>query len=260
VCHVIGTGIDITDRVEAEKKINTLNAQLANRASQLEATNKELEAFAYSVSHDLRAPLRIVKGFSEVLEHDLGPKLQDPEREYLTQVKIGADKMGELIEDILGLSRISRQEMSLIEVDLSKMVQDMAQELCASDHERKTEIVIQHNVKAWADPHLIRIALDNLVRNAWKFSSKKEFTRIEFGKYDSDGETIYYIRDYGAGFNMQMVDRLFQPFQRLHAERDFRGTGIGLATVMRIIRRHNGRVWAKSAVGEGSTFYFTLKR
>jgi PAS domain S-box-containing protein len=249
---------DITDRKRVEAGIQQLNETLAQRSAELEATNKELEAFAYSVSHDLRAPLRSIDGFSQALMEDHLEKLDAEGRDYLRRVQAAAGRMGELIEGLLGLARLARQEIYLESVDLSSLAASVSQNLRHSDPNRKVEFSIIEGARAEGDRQLLEIALQNLLANAWKFTSKQPTARIEFGARQEDGQTVFFVRDNGAGFDMAYAVNLFSPFQRLHTQDEFEGHGIGLATVQRVIRRHGGRIWAKGEVGKGATFSFTL--
>ncbi len=249
---------DVTERRHVESEIKRLNDDLNRRATELEAANKELEAFSYSVSHDLRAPLRAIDGFSQALAEDYSDKLDEHGKDYLRRVRAATQRMGDLIDDLLMLSRLTRSEMSRDRVDLSALAEEVISGLRQTTPERRVDVSIQPGMVVEADPHLLRIALDNLLGNAWKFTGKRDDARIEVGAARHDDETAYYVRDNGAGFDMAHADNLFAPFQRLHRTEEFSGTGIGLAMVQRIIRRHGGRIWAESAVGEGATFYFTL--
>jgi PAS domain S-box-containing protein len=226
---------------------------------ELEQVNKELEAFSYSVSHDLRAPLRSIDGFSQALLEDYEDKLDEQGKDYLRRVRAATQRMSQLIDDLLNLSRISRTEMHYEEVNLTAIAKAIAAELQKTQPERQVEFVIGENIVARGDSHLLSIVLDNLLRNAWKFTSKHLHARIEFGTIQQDGRLVYYVRDNGAGFDMNYANKLFTPFQRLHKSTEFEGTGIGLATVQRIIHRHGGSVWAEGEVEKGATFYFTLQ-
>ncbi len=224
----------------------------------LERKNKELEAFSYSVSHDLRAPLRSIDGFSQALLEDHSDRLDAKGQDYLRRVRAAAQRMGELIDDLLELSRIGRAEMHRGRVDLSAMARTVAAELQKQDPERQPRFVIPPELVADGDAHLLRVVFDNLLGNAWKFTGKVADARIELGSLQEDHEIAYFVKDNGAGFDMAYMDKLFAPFQRLHSAADFPGTGIGLATVHRIIDRHGGRVWATGRVGEGATVFWTL--
>lgn len=242
---------EVEERKRVERQIQGMNTELM-------AANRELEAFSYSVSHDLRAPLRGIDGFSQALLEDYADKLDETGKDYLRRVRAGTQRMGVLIDDLLNLSRVTRTEMRLENTDLSAIAQAVAAELRNAQPARRTEFRIEDNLKAVADAHLLRIALENLIGNAWKFSSKRESACVEFGRTDGEAGPAYYVRDNGAGFDPAYAARLFGAFQRLHGTADFPGTGVGLATVQRIIRRHGGRIWAESAVEKGATFYFTL--
>ncbi|MGB7542146.1 MAG: ATP-binding protein, partial [Burkholderiales bacterium] len=219
---------------------------------------KELEAFSYSVSHDLRAPLRHIDGFGQILLEDYAGKLDDEGRRHLQRVREASQRMAQLIDDLLNLSGITRAEMRRETVDLSRMAEMAAEALRKTDPQRAAEIVIEKGLTAEADERLLRVALDNLLGNAWKYAGKRPRARIEVGRTDRDGKTAYFVRDNGAGFDMAYAHKLFGAFQRLHSVSEFPGTGIGLATVQRIIHRHGGQIWAESAVDKGATFYFTL--
>ena len=252
----------IEDQKRAEEDLRTLNEELeqrvAERTSQLSATNKELEAFSYSVSHDLRAPLRGIDGFSQALLEDYGDKLDDKGKTYLERVCKATQKMGFLIDDMLKLSRITQAEMKRGVVDLSAMVREITEAHQKDNPGRIVAVTVPEGIVVQGDPYLLKVALENLVGNAFKFTGKEAHPRIEFGTAIMDGETACFIRDNGAGFDMAYVGKLFGAFQRLHTTEEFAGTGIGLATVQRIIARHRGQVWAEGEIGKGATFYFTL--
>lgn len=252
----------VEDQKRAEENLYLLNLELEERVRdrtiQLEVANKELEAFAYSVSHDLRAPLRALDGFSSALIADFRDRLDETGLHYLNRIQEASKRMGQLIEDLLKLSRISRKELSRIQVNLSQTAAQIASELTRQDPARNVEFNISPQIEVFADPNLLRIVLENLLGNAYKFTSHKEHALIEFGKRIENGQEQYYIRDNGAGFDMTYADKLFIPFQRLHREQDFPGTGIGLVTVQRIIAKHGGRIWPDASPGQGATFYFTL--
>jgi len=244
--------------IDREHEARRLLAEIEQKNRDLEAVNKELEAFSYSVSHDLRAPLRSIDGFSLALLEDYSEKLDAEGRDCLRRVRSATQRMGMLIDDLLNLSRVSRTEMRLEKVDLSAIGRSIAAELQKTQPERQTEFRIEDGLEAIGDSHLIRIVLENLFGNSWKFTSKRDSACIEFAKTDRNGTPTYFVRDDGAGFEPAQAERLFGAFQRLHDNKDFPGTGIGLATVQRIIHRHGGRIWAEGAVDRGATFYFTL--
>lgn len=259
VVQILTLSIDITDRKRREKQIEYLNEALEDRAVELEAANKELEAFSYSVSHDLRAPLRAIGGFSQALLEDYMDKLDAEGQSYLQRVRSAANRMSDLIDDLLNLSRLTRAEMRHERVDLSQLAQSIASGLHQRQPERQVEFTISEGLVVDGDTRLLRIALENLLGNAWKFTSKHPQARIEVGIVEqSENGQAFFVRDDGDGFDMVYVDKLFGAFQRLHAMTEFEGTGIGLATVQRIIRRHGGKVWAEAEVGKGATFFFTL--
>jgi PAS domain S-box-containing protein len=262
VIGVQGVARDVTDRKRAAAEIRALNDALEqrvrDRTAELEAANAELEAFGYSVSHDLRGPLRVIEGFSRMLIDDYGTTLDEAGRQYIDRVQASSQRMAQLIQDLLDLSRITRNAIQRRRVDLAVIAQEVAKELRQSQPERAVDFVIAPRATASGDPSMLRILVENLLGNAWKYTSKHLAARIEFGVREIEGETVFFVKDDGAGFDMEYVAKLFHPFQRLHLATEFDGTGIGLATVERIVRRHGGRVWADSAVESGATFYFTL--
>ena len=245
----------LENEIEERKRIET---QIQGVNTELLSAHKELEAFSYSLSHDLRSPLRGIDGFSLALLEDYADKLDEEGRDYLHRVRAGTQRMGILIDDMLNLSRVTRTELKLEKTDLGAITRCIAADLQNTQPQRRVEVRIEEGLEAFVDSHLMRIVLENLLGNAWKFTSKREAACIEFGRTEHDAGFIYYIRDDGAGFDPAYADRLFGAFQRLHDKSEFAGTGVGLATVQRIIHRHGGRIWAESAVDRGATFYFTL--
>jgi len=288
----VGMVQDITERKQTEEKIKSLNEELKHHVLQLEAANRELEAFSYSVSHDLRSPLRSVAGFSRALLEDYAEKLDPEGTDSLERIVAATQRMGRLIDDMLNLSRVTRAELKREEINLSGLAGKIADMLRKTQPGRQAEIIIAEDLVAQGDEHLLTIVLENLLGNAWKFTGKNSNTVIEFGitncgmrnaefglkdqESENDnqheavsqsaihnlksaiGKVVYFVKDNGAGFDMSYAGKMFNPFQRLHSVKDFPGTGIGLATVKRIINRHGGSVWIEAEVNRGTTVYFTL--
>lgn len=250
--------IDITERKLAEARIVKLNTELVQRASMLQLANKELEAFSYSVSHDLRTPLRSINGFSRILLEDNRDKLDEASIENVMTIRAASLRMGQLIDDMINLARVSRTELRRTPLDLSAMARTIASELRTAHPDRSVSLVIEPDLTANADPGLMRSVMENLLGNAWKFTGKQPSAHIEFGRITTESGPTYFVRDDGVGFDPEFTNKLFNAFQRLHSIEEFSGTGIGLATVQRIIHRHGGLVWAESSPGKGAAFYFTL--
>lgn len=259
VHQIVGISHDITERKKAEQEIQLLNESLSRQTAQLEAANKELEAFSYSVSHDLRAPLRAVDGFSRILLEEYKSNMPPEAERYLIKVRANAQRMGELVDDLLHFSRLSRQPLVKQKVKLNEMVKAVLEEDLRADQEnRAIEISIGELPDVEADPHMLRQVYVNLLSNAIKFTSKRQDARIEVGAERENGAVTYFVKDNGAGFDPQYVHKLFGVFQRLHRAEDFAGTGVGLAIVQRVVSRHGGHVWAEGAVNGGASFHFTL--
>lgn len=274
VTHLAVFDCDISDRCQREEARGEINAQLERRVkertAELQSANQELEAFCYSVSHDLRAPLRAIGGFAKAVIEDYQTVLDETGKDYLQRVCAATERMNHLIDDLLSLSRVTRTQMQRKPVNLSKMARAIATELQETQRDRPVRFKFAEGLLADGDPHLLQVMLENLLGNAWKFTSKTPHACIEFGisippvfppgkrSPSTAHKTVYFVRDNGAGFNMNYADKLFAPFQRLHKTSEFEGTGIGLATVSRIVQRHGGQVWATSEVNQGATFYFTL--
>jgi len=257
---VVSVISDITERKMIEEEIKKLNENLMRHSIELAAANKELEAFSYSVSHDLRAPLRSIDGFSQALLEDYHDKLDEEGIDYLRRVRNETQRMGQLIDDFLQLSRLTRVELNFEKVDLSSMAHDILIQHQRDNPSRKVKNIVEDNLSVKGDEKLLKIMFENMLGNAWKFTSKKSKATIEFGQVKNKDEKVFFIRDNGAGFDNNYADKLFIPFQRLHSDEEFDGTGIGLGIVQRIINRHGGRIWVESEVGKGATFYFTLGR
>jgi light-regulated signal transduction histidine kinase (bacteriophytochrome) len=243
---------------ETNRGVMALYTELEDKAKELKLSNSELESFSYSISHDLRAPLRAIDGFSQMVIEDAAERLDADDVEHLRHVRTAAQRMAVLIDHLLGLSRASRQTMSLGEVDVSATAREVLAELREAQPERQVETVVAPGLRALADKVLLRAILTNLLSNAWKFTARHETARIEVGVTDSSGEPAFFVRDDGAGFDMRFAGHLFGAFQRMHEPEKFEGDGIGLATTHRLVSRHGGRIWAESEVEKGATFYFSL--
>lgn len=264
VNQIVCTGKDISDLKKAEDEIRDLNARLeqkvADRTAALEKANQELESFSYTVSHDLRAPLRGMQAYASLLLEDYGKQIDETGIRYLNQIKSSSEKMDVLIEELLKLSRLGKTRLNREKINLAALAQEIINNLKNEEPERDVRVILPEAMVVRADARLMHIALDNLLRNAWKFTRKKEGAQIEFGSIEQENEKIYFVKDNGAGFEMKYADKLFNIFQRLHKEEDFEGTGIGLVTVKRILDHHGGKVWAEGEAGKGATFFFTLEK
>lgn len=267
IVRLQGAFQDITEkRLADERAVALLESRVQQRTAELEvankelmAANRELEAFSYSVSHDLRAPLSTINGFSRLLAKVEADRLDEKSRHYLNRIELGTKNMGELIEGLLSLAQLSRKKLHVETVDLSGLVQQVVAPWKEHEPKRQARIVVEEGLRATGDRVLLTAVLQNLLGNAWKFTVRREEAEIEFGSLQDDGGArVYFVRDNGAGFDMAFYPKLFGTFERLHSPNDFAGTGIGLATVKRIVERHGGRVWADSRPGEGATFHFTL--
>jgi PAS domain S-box-containing protein len=249
---------DVTERKRAEDELKTAHAALVHRAYDLQAVNAQLESFSYAVSHDLKAPLRTIEGFTRALLEEHADGLDAKGRDYLRRVHSASGRMNQLIDAMLSMARLTHAELQENTVDLAALVRIAGDVLRKQNPERQVEFVIADTIKVKGDKTMLQAVIENLLNNAWKFTSRHAAAKIEFGSTEMDGKTIYYVRDDGAGFDMHYAEKLFQPFSRLHTESEFPGLGIGLATVLRIIQRHGGRIWAEGATDQGATFYFTL--
>lgn len=251
----------VKERVAARnaERLSTLADSLARTARGLEAAHRELDAFTYAVAHDLRTPLRSIDGFSQALLEDCADRLDTDGKRYLKHIRDAAKQMAGLIDDLLRLSRVTRAELRREQVDLSELARAVLARLQGAQPDREVELVVQAGLVTEADPRLLDVVLMNLLGNAWKFTGKQASARIEFGANGGEKPVVFFVRDNGAGFNAAYAGKLFGVFQRLHAAQEFEGTGIGLATVQRIVHRHGGRVWAEGEVDRGATFYFTLE-
>lgn len=254
-------GRQVKAQNELIRRLNEeLEQRVADRTAELEASNRELQAFCYSVAHDLSTPLRGINGYSNILLEEYSDKLDDEGKSYLERMGAAAERMGQLINDLLELSRVTRRELHREKIDLSHLAHRIVMDLQQHDPDRQAEVIIAEDIMDEGDPILIRLALENLLGNAWKYTTRVSSPRIEFGTCITNGETVYFVSDNGIGFDMAYVHKLFIPFQRLHGMGEYGGTGVGLAAVQRIISRHGGRIWAEGEPGKGATFYFSLRR
>ena len=252
--------VDVTDRLLAQKKIEKLNVDLEARALELERANRELKAFSYSVSHDLRKPLTVINCCCQIIDDLCGTRLNDDCRHYFKEISNEVLGMGETIDALLSLSCATYDDLNFVPVDLSSLAKDVASDLALAEPVRQVKFKIAYEAHATGDRKLLKMVMENLIGNAWKYSSNQEEALIEFGIVDDSGQATYFVRDNGIGFDMSHAEKLFAPFQRLPSAEEFKGYGVGLATVERIIHRHGGRVWAEANRGEGATFYFTLSK
>lgn len=257
-----GVGNDITRQVESERTIRELNETLEqrvrDRTAELEASHRELESLSYSLSHDLRTPLRAMHGYSHLLTEDYGPRLNEHGLHYLARIRLAAERMGKLIDDIHDLVLINRQQLEMSEIDLTALAEGIARSVEAGEPQRKAIWSIAPGMKTRADPMMMRVLITHLLGNAWKFTAEREPALIEFGQMRSGDEPAFFVRDNGIGFEMAYADKLFRSFQHIHDPHRYEGTGIGLAMAKRIVQRHGGRIWAEGEPGSGATFYFTL--
>lgn len=259
---ILGVSIDMTERQRAETEVRRLNAELeervAQRTDEIDAANRELAAFTYSVSHDLRAPLRTIDGFSRILMSSYAGQFDEQGRHFIDRIRAGTQTMSRLIDDLLRLSRATRGDLHPETLDLSDIVRTTAAEFLEKMPKRQIDLKIEEGIIVHGDARYLRLAMENLLSNAFKYTGRKEKAEIVFGAFEGEGERVFFFRDNGAGFDMAYADKLFRPFQRLHNVSEFEGSGVGLATVYNIIRRHRGRMWAEGTIDEGASFYFTL--
>jgi len=242
----------------ANEELQRLNESLRQQKEAVELANRELESFSYSVSHDLRAPLRAIDAFSQIVLEDNAAMLDDDGRENIQRIRDSAHHMAQLIDDLLSLARVTRTEIHRVDVNLTALARRIAEGLRATSPERDVVFIVEDDIRGTGDATLLGVVLENLLGNAWKYTAKRAHAEIRFGREERDGKLAYYVRDNGAGFDMAAAPKLFAPFQRLHSASEFEGTGIGLATVQRVVQRHDGHVWADSTIDGGATFYFTL--
>jgi light-regulated signal transduction histidine kinase (bacteriophytochrome) len=256
--------IDISERKRVEHALKQLTEDLEKkvleRTAQLQAVNSELESFSYSVSHDLRAPLRAIDGYTKILWEDYGHTIDDEGKRIMKVITSNAKQMGQLIDDLLSFSRIGKQELIKVTLEMNSLVKGVLDDQLSKNPDRKINVNVLPLEKGYGDHNMIKLVMTNLISNAIKYSSKKENTEIEIGSYTENDQNVYYVKDHGTGFDMNYYDKLFGVFQRLHNPREFEGTGVGLALVQRIIFKHNGKVWAKGKENEGATFYFSLPK
>ncbi len=254
-------GMALVDVTEAKRSVEALKLseqELRRRTEDLAACNEELESFSFSVAHDLRTPLQITKSFVEILLKECMENFDQECHDYLQLIHSNTQRMGSIIDDLLALTKISRKEMELTDIDLSEMARLSVKEISEINPDRAVDVKIQDGLRVRGDARLMSLVLGNLLDNAWKYTAKEEYAHVEFGAFEKDSETVYYVKDNGTGFDMKYAHKLFAPFKRLHSDKEFYGTGVGLAIVERAIKRHGGRVWAEGARGEGAVFYFTL--
>jgi light-regulated signal transduction histidine kinase (bacteriophytochrome) len=250
--------IDISERKQAEERIVSVNTQLEKNIAELSACNTELESFSYAISHDLKAPLRSIAGFTKIIMDDYANVLDEQGKDYFNRTIKAANRMSGLLDDLLKLSFVARTDLASTTVNLSALASDITRRLSAEEPDRRVDVVIREGLHASGNVNLLRALLENLIGNAWKFTIKQEHARIELGAIEKDNARVYFVKDNGIGFDMAWCHKLFVPFQRLVSEKEFVGTGIGLSLAHRIVIRHGGSIWAESEPGKGATFYFTL--